>query len=367
MEVRVNFDKNKLSVVKPSTGISIIGVWVEPPCYDNSRGIASYVGVIPNGIVTESGLVGTITFKAKSPGRASVSFSSNSKILLNDGLGTASSVEFGRADYNILHKAPLGINVYSETHTFQSEWYNNNSPVVSWDKEDEVEGFSFVLDNRPMTIPKSSVNTSDTTTYFENLQDGIWYFHIKANKNGVWGATSHFLLRIDTTPPASFKPDINYLLATAMFVERALVSFFTTDNLSGIDRYEVGLIDKGESTTVSPVFIESESPFQIPLRDGSKEFRVIVRAIDYAGNIREESIDVSKPSTFGKFLSDNILYILLFIIFVGLTTLILHYLFGHHIIKKYKRFIEMIRKEEKIESGDTEKNSNDLNSPLPPA
>ena len=39
---------------------SIIGVWVEPPAYDNSRG--TVIGVIPNGITTSSGLIGTILF-----------------------------------------------------------------------------------------------------------------------------------------------------------------------------------------------------------------------------------------------------------------------------------------------------------------
>ena len=88
IEIMVNFDKDKLSIINPSSGTSIIGVWVEPPGYDNTRGTASYVGVVPNGIVTNSGLVGMITFKAKATGRAVISFNSNSKILLNDGLGT---------------------------------------------------------------------------------------------------------------------------------------------------------------------------------------------------------------------------------------------------------------------------------------
>lgn len=45
VEVRLSYDKDKISIIKPSSGQSIIGVWVEPPKYDNSRGTASYVGV----------------------------------------------------------------------------------------------------------------------------------------------------------------------------------------------------------------------------------------------------------------------------------------------------------------------------------
>ncbi len=65
IELHVIFDSDKLTVINPSSGKSIIGVWTEPPSYDNTRGIANYVGVIPNGIKTGSGLIGTITFKAK--------------------------------------------------------------------------------------------------------------------------------------------------------------------------------------------------------------------------------------------------------------------------------------------------------------
>ncbi len=64
IELTVNFDKNKLAIVRPSSSTSIIGVWVEAPSYDNTRGIARYVGVVPNGINTEAGLVGSITFQA---------------------------------------------------------------------------------------------------------------------------------------------------------------------------------------------------------------------------------------------------------------------------------------------------------------
>ena len=116
IEVRLNFDADRLSIVQASTGQSIVGVWVEPPTYDNTRGTASYVGVIPNGIVTESGVIGTITFRAKSPGRATLSVRSDSNILLNDGLGSPATLEKGRAEYSVIPKAPGGASVYSETH-----------------------------------------------------------------------------------------------------------------------------------------------------------------------------------------------------------------------------------------------------------
>jgi hypothetical protein len=361
IEVRVSFDKNKLTIIKPSSGKSIIGVWIEPPKYDNTNGTASYVGVVPDGITTNAGLIGTITFKAIQTGSASVSISSNSNILLNDGLGTKLSLDLGRAKYDILHKAPEGVMIYSETHPFQDKWYNNNSPVISWEKDGKVDGFSFEFDDKPSTIPDNTIDTVETSTSFQNISDGMWYFHIKASKNGVWGATGHFLVRIDTESPAVFKPEANYLLAATALIERALVSFFTTDNLSGVDHYEVGVVDKKEQVNISPAFVQAESPFQVPLSD-SANLTVVVRAIDKAGNVRDGFVDISRPFFLTKFIKDYLNYVLLAIIFIGLLSFLIHYLFGHHIVRNIRRFRQFVKKEDETQGGNDQQNKPNLPS-----
>ena len=98
IELRIYFDPTKLSIVQPSSDRSIIGLWLEPPSYDNTAGTARYVGAIPNGfsntiasavdslsggITTSAGIIGTITFKAKSAGLASVTIRNDSEVLLN--------------------------------------------------------------------------------------------------------------------------------------------------------------------------------------------------------------------------------------------------------------------------------------------
>lgn len=350
VEIRLEFDSRKLSVIRPAGGTSIVGIWVEPPSYDNSEGIVNYVGVIPGGITTEAGLIGSITFQAKSPGNARVSFKANSKILLNDGLGTESVVDYNRAEYTIVPKAPEGIRIFSETHPFQGEWYNNNSPTLAWDKEEGVEGFSYVLDNKPSTIPDNAVNTAESTVSFENLNDGLWYFHVKAQKNGVWGNAGHFLLRIDTTPPARFTPEANYMVAAAVFVARTMVTFFTTDNLSGVDHYQVGIIDKNAPPTESPLFVRAESPYQVSLTDDSS-FRVVVRAVDMAGNVRDEYIDVEVPFAIQAFVKTYSMYILLFVVIMGFVMLLIHYLFGHHILRNLLRALATVKKEDIDQGG----------------
>lgn len=355
IEVRINFNKDKLMIVNPSGGTSIIGVWVEPPTYDNTRGTATYVGVVPSGITTEAGMVGLITFKVKSTGLAVVSINSNSKILLNDGLGTSANLDLGRAEYTLLSKPPEGVKIFSETHPIQESWYNNNNAIVSWEKDFGVIGFSFVLDDKPNTIPDNIVDSEDTTKTFDKLDDGLWYFHIKAKKGEAWGNTGHFLFRIDTNPPARFTPEANYLVASTILVERTLVSFFTTDNLSGIDHYEVGVIDKDQPLTKSPVFVQAESPFQVPLNSGGK-LQVIVRALDKAGNVRDESLDVHAPFVISKFVTDYLVYILLGIIILGIVILVSHYMFGHHIIRHLKKAFTMKDDEDEVRT------NNDVNN-----
>src|SRR5258708_5023260 len=99
IELHVSFDPNVLSVIKPSGGKSIIGLWVEPPSYDNTKGSVKVIGAIPGGITSNSGLIVTITFKANKTGQTAVSVTDASQVLLNNGLGSPTVVESSRGVY----------------------------------------------------------------------------------------------------------------------------------------------------------------------------------------------------------------------------------------------------------------------------
>ncbi len=346
VELHIKFDSSKLSIIRPSGDKSIIAVWLEPPTYSNTNGTAKLVGVIPNGIITESGLIATITFKALVPGQGTVSIAQNSRVLLNDGLGTEALPEFGRGVYAITPKAPEGPKVFSETHPFQDKWYNNPNPVLAWDKEQGVTAFSYILDDKPFTIPDNDSEGEDTSKGYENLPDGLWYFHIKALKRGIWGAATHFLVRIDTSPPAEFTPTFEIL--GTQDANRVLISFFTTDALSGINHFEVGVIEKSQPPTESPVFIQAESPYQLP-RIITSDLRVIARVIDNAGNVRDEPLDIviKAPSPPPKRLADYAIQILIGSLALILLLFILHYLIGHKVIAHMREGLRLAKEEEK--------------------
>ncbi|MEK7187560.1 MAG: cohesin domain-containing protein [Patescibacteria group bacterium] len=354
LEVALSFDPDKLSIVGPSGGKSIIGVWVEPPIYDNATGIARYAGVIPGGIITSSGLINSITFKTKRPGQTAIVLNASSKVYLNDGFGTTARVNVGRGTFTILPKPSAGVVVFSETHPVQRNWYNNNNPILSWEREPGATEYSYVLDNQPGTIPDNTPETEGATVQSKDLQDGIWYFHIKSNKHGLWGQPGVFVIQIDTAPPAEFQPAIDYLLAALSLVNRALVSYFTTDNLSGIDHYEVGVIDKTQPTTVSPVFEEVASPYQVPLEEGGNA-RVLVRAFDRAGNVREAGVDIKTPFFINNFLEKYGLLVLIGLLSAIIVLMLLHYLITHHLLRHAKKALRAF-----------EEDAAEDNNPLPP-
>lgn len=349
IDVTVKFDPKKLSVIRPTGNKSIIGAWVAPPTYDNARGEIHLSGLIPNGITASAGLIGTITFKAIGSGDAIVSIDKNIQILKNDGLGTTSSVESERGVYSIVPKTPQGIEVYSPSHPLQSTWYNNNNPSFSWNTYPDTIGYSYILDDKPYTNPNTEVVATGTSAVFRQIADGEHYFHISMLRNGLWSQASHFRVRIDTTPPIEFKPKVNYLLAAVS--SRSLVTFATRDSLSGIDHYEVGVIDKADDATKSPVFTEAASPYQVPF-SSVKNALVFVRAFDSAGNVRESSVEVSEPLLFQKLFADYSTVILLVLLIVSILVFTFHFLVGHHIVRHLRNIWTYIKKAEEDEHHD---------------
>lgn len=348
VELHIIFDPRRLQVISPAGRNSIISLWVATPSYSNTNGTITLSGVITGGVSTSNGLLTTITFKALAPGDTRVSLSPETQVLANDGMGTRVNTTLGSALYSITDRPPEGVRVFSDTHPNQDTWYSNSAPVIQWEKPAGVTGFSYVIDDKPNTTPDNTVDTIDTTLQIPSVIEGLTYFHIKAQKGGVWGGTTSFLIRVDTTPPAEFTPTAD-LYAAAVLSSKAIVSFFTTDALSGIDHYEVGTINKNDSANISPAFIESQSPYTVPTQE-SKDVRVIVRAFDRAGNVRDAHIDISLHPTLASLLTANALTIILLLTLLLLLALLSHhYIVRHHIMRNFRRAMSLFKADDEIE------------------
>ncbi len=285
----LQFPPDKLQLVSPSVGKSIIGVWVTAPQFNNQTGEVSLEGVIPGGLKADNGLLTTLTFRVKSVGQAVVKFLNQSKVLLNDGVGTDALEKIQNGIYQLVLPPPAGPLVASETHPDQSKWYPNDNLVLTWASgESSVQGYSYVLNEEPIDVPDDVSEGLRNGVSHKSLTEGRHFFHIKALRAGVWGETTHFAVLVDKTPPAEFPLEILPDPRTAS--RRPVMQFATTDNSSGFDHYELKLVslqasdklDQGEQS----LFIETTSPY-VPQTLALGDYDVIVRAYDIAGNYRE--------------------------------------------------------------------------------
>lgn len=306
ISIDIKFPPDKLQLVSPSTGHSIITLWTAPPSFNNQSGTVSFQGVIPNGITTSRGLITTLSFRVKAPGKAYVQFSNTAKVLKHDGLGTDVLNATNGAVYYLLLPPPAGPLVASQTHPDPSVTYSSNNIILSWVPEDSsVSEYSYVFTDTPLDIPDNISEGSKTSVMYRDIPDGRHYLHIKSFQNGVWGGTTHFSVSIDATPPAEFpltilpKPPLERN-------KESVLQFQTTDAYSGLDYYEVKVIplqgasktnSQSKTSTDQQLFVEATSPYVLPAFTDTGRYDVIVHAFDRAGNMRESraGIEVISP------------------------------------------------------------------------
>lgn len=290
IEANLSFPPEKLQVVTPSTGKSLIQVWVDQPSFSNTQGTLRFQGAIPTpGINTGSGLISTVTFRVKQTGVAAVKILDTSRVLLNDGKGTDILGERTGGLYELILPPPAGPLVTSPTHPDQTKWYSANTVGLGWSRGTDVNGFSYVLSGEPIDTPDDISEGVKTSVSYKDLPDGIHYFHIKSLGAGTWGGVTHYAINIDKTPPAGFEVIISPGEKTSR--KQPIFDFSTTDAASGIDHYELKIIPLDEKArkvlgnnleTDTPFFVEVSSPYYRELDIG--RYEVVVRAYDRAGN-----------------------------------------------------------------------------------
>jgi len=297
----IKFPADRLQLVSPTTGMSIIEIWLTPPRFNNQTGEIEFRGGIPNGINVDNGLITKLTFRVKGPGQAVLRFLDNSAVLLNDGHGTEALRHTQSAIYDLVLPPPAGPIVVSPTHPDQARWYANPNAVLEWAHGESVQAYSHVLNEDIIDIPDDISEGMKELMLFKNLSDGRHYFHIKALRENVWGGVTHFVLNVDTSPPSDFP--IKILPDEKTAKRQVVVQFDTTDKWSGMDHYDLKLVplssngDQQMSIEVSSPFVTSE------LELGA--YDIIVRAYDVAGNYREVTKRIEIVNPIFKFVADE--------------------------------------------------------------
>jgi len=369
VQVDLKFPSDLLQITSPTAGKSFISVWVDQPFYSNKEGLIGFKGGVPSpGINTSAGLVSTIKFRAKTPGVASIYFLDSSKVLLSDGKGTDILKITSIGEYNLTILPPEGPKVLSSTHLSLTSWHRDNNPDFYWEKEEGVTDFSYILSQNPQEIPDNVSEGSSDSVIFNDISDGIWYFHVKAKKGDSWGGTTHYPVRIDSNPPEKFTISIEKIKQIG---NHKFLAYFSTDDLfSGIDHYEISMTDISNSqANNNPFFIEAISPYQISFESAGK-YNILIKAYDKAGNFKESkalltivnpliSYTREKAKIGGLSLSWWMIYLLIGILLVLLGFFIYRFLIRKNLAKRLKK--EVAEAEKEIEDvKDLEKKIHDM-------
>jgi len=248
---------------------------------DNTTGFISEGGFTLEGPVTSSGHFGSITFKTKKEGEGVIEFLSTSKLIAS-GEEKINGSNLDRL--NIIVQSLDAqeqteedeLMVTSQTHPNEEEWSNVRDVVFEWSVEGDssITRFYTALDQNPQTNPNQVLSANTTQKIQENIEDGIWFFHLKAQKtNGTFTNTVHYKVQIDSTSPNPIQPSTD---ATQLNEgEQTILRFGTTDDLSGISRYELSINDGPFVPHASPLTLSN-------LVTG--DYYLKVKAIDRAGN-----------------------------------------------------------------------------------
>ncbi len=317
------FDTSELEVIKFSKQDSIFVLWPVEPTFSNSTGIIEFGGGTKDSFAGIAGNILTVTFRALKNASASVTFLSGS-VLVADGKGTNILANMYGGIYTLSLEiiTPLGEElptvpiVSSPTHSEPEKWYPNNNPEFSWELSPDIIGVSLLLHKNSTANPGPISDGLIESKKYENLEDGIWYFHIKFRNQYGWGTILHRKVLVDVTPPKSF--EIKVQRENSLDSE-PILDFETTDETSGIDYYGIKT-NEGESLLVE------EPRIQLFLQ-GSGEHLIEINAFDNGGSYTTAlaKIEVSQlaPSlNFSKiainYLTVIITLIVLFIAAIGI-------------------------------------------------
>ncbi len=302
-EGTISFDSNQLFVVSVSKTSSVFSLWTNEPVFPNSQGSISFGGGSPSAFNGQAGTIMKIVFQAKNPGQARVSFSSGA-VLAADGRGTnvlgdmVGGIYDLKSDNAIIQPEPEITEpetqagtpdapvIISKTHPDSSKWYSNPNPEFSWQIPVGVTAVRLLVGSNASAAPNVLYDQPISEKKIENFEDGIWYFSAQFKNDAGWGKIAHFKFQIDLKPPEKFEVTVKEGGKTAN-VQPTLV-FDATDQMSGIDHYEIRVDQQSSIST-------KEKEFKLPPQSSGKHI-IENKAFDQAGNYALATAEVEITS-----------------------------------------------------------------------
>jgi len=188
-EIRINTEGKPINTVKAdiafssdilevkgfAKGGSVLSLFAEEPVFSNRTGEISFAGGIPGGFLGD-GLLGKIAFEAKKEGEGIVEIDENSRILLNDGMGTLAEISTKKALFNILPET---------SEILKDEWQE----MLGRD-ETPPEPFEIIITRDPNVFEGKYFIVFSTT----DIGTGVDYYEVKEGDREWKKGESPYLL-----------------------------------------------------------------------------------------------------------------------------------------------------------------------------
>ena len=299
-EGSISYDTSYLIVNNLSNVGSIFKLWTTDPTYSNNDGTITFGGGAPGAYAGNAGTIFSITFTPKKTGETSINFTKGI-VLAADGKGTNVFSGFGNAKFTISEAKktekpkpkeketvkgllPPLPEVSSPTHSDKNKWYANNEPEFTWKLLADLTGVSFLIDEEPDTNPDNVSDGIIESEKFNDISDGVKYFHIKYKNKVGWGQTAHRKFLVDVTPPEDFSISLDNG-GDATDPAPKLI-FLAEDKASGVDYLD--FINGAETKKLTPS--EVAQGYYQPQSLAPGEYNIAIVIYDKAGNKASSSI-----------------------------------------------------------------------------
>ena len=178
--------------------------------------------------------------------------------------------------------APRAPVISSQTHPDSNKWYAESDAIFGWDMPQGTTGVRLLMGKIQDAVPTIQYVPAIVSKDVSDIDDGVWYFHVRLQNSEGWGKASHFRLNIDTEKPSAF--DIREITPSSATNPRATFALRAKDETSGISYYEIQI------DTMKPLVWRDDGTglFETPaLITGEHIF--VAKAVDKAGNYLTQS------------------------------------------------------------------------------
>lgn len=215
VEGYINFNPESFELVKIIQNNLTIDKWMTAP-YLIERGKLFFSGTFnPNSNRND---LFTLVFKKNSDNKLNLNICSSTILGEDDKL-------YDLQEIFLKKENSLSIfNVTSSTHSDPESWYSNKNVELKWQLPSDAEKIKILIDKNEFSYPSVEYDKPINIKNIE-LDDGIWYFHIRYFGNNGWSSIEHRKIMIDTQKP----------ILVDIKNEKGTINFFGQDELSGID------------------------------------------------------------------------------------------------------------------------------------